>query len=750
MRKPLIVPALALAACASTPEPMPAPPPPAVKAEAPMTPLLYPATRAVDVKDTLHGVVVEDPYRWLEQEKEPEVQSWMKAQDALTRGWLAKLPVREELQKRLKELYYVDVLSAPLRRGNRWFFTRRHADKEKVVVYFREGKDGKEQVLLDPNQWSKDGTVSLGTWVPSWDGKSVAFTQKENNSDEATLYVLDVATLKRSEVDVIPGAKYAHPSWTPKGDGFYYTWLPTDPKIPVMDRPGHAEVRFHQLGTKPDADVLVHEKTGDPTKFIGAEVDRDGRWLVLTVSHGWSSTDVKYKDLKAKKPKWIDLAKDQGAIFSVTGHKDRLYVHTNYDAAKWRLLEVDPRKAKPNDPRTWRELVPEDAEATLDGVALVGGHFALGYLRNAAGELAIHSLDGKRVRKVELPGVGSVLGPIGNPEDDEAYYSFESFTTPRHVFAYSVKEGKSSLFSKVELPVDPSPYTVEQVWYTSKDGVRISMFVVHRKDLKKDGTTPTYLTGYGGFLISETPSFNSGIFPWLERGGIFALPNLRGGGEYGEGWHQNGMLLKKQNTFDDFIGAAEFLIKEGYTSPEKLAIAGGSNGGLLVGAAMTQRPELFRAVVCAVPLLDMVRYHLFGSGKTWISEYGSAEDPKQFAAIHAYSPYHHVKPGTRYPALLMDAADADDRVDPMHARKFVAAVQAASTAGPTLLRIEPNAGHGGADLVKQAVTRGADKWAFVLHELGMIPKSAPPVGPAPAAPSASAAPAGAATVPPAR
>jgi prolyl oligopeptidase len=677
---------------------------------------IYPATRREDVKDVLHGVEIADPYRWLENEKSDEVQAWMKAQDDVARAALAKLPEREALVARLKALYYVDVLYPPVHRGDRYFYGRRHADREKAVVYVKDGKDGAERILLDPNTWSADGSSSLGTWVPSWDGARVAYSVKANNSDEATLYVIDVATGKRSEVDVIEGAKYAEPSWTPKGDGFYYTYLPTDPAIPVAERPGYAEIRFHRLGDDPQRDRLVHEKTGDPQQFVNIELSRDGRFLLFTVQHGWNSTDVWFQDLKAKGAKWTALAVGRPFVYEVHAFGDRLYVRTNDGASKWRVMAADPKApaiAK------WKEVVPERADSTLDAVAIVGGKLALSYLKNAASTLELRGLDGKAIREVALPGIGTTSNLVGREDEDEAYYSFVSFTQPMQVFRTSVKDGGAELFSAVQVPVDPTPYTVEQVWYPSKDGTRVSMFLVHRKDLKRDGTNPTYLTGYGGFQVARTPFFDGGLYPWLERGGVFAMPNLRGGGEYGEAWHQDGMRKNKQHTFDDLIGAAEYLIREGYTRPEKLAIAGGSNGGLLVGAVMVQRPDLFKAVVCQVPLLDMLRYHRFGSGQTWISEYGSADDPEMFPVLQAYSPYHHVVPGTAYPALLMDSADADDRVDPMHARKFLAAIQAATTGGPAILRIERHSGHTGADMVGKLVERQADKFAFVMWQLGV-------------------------------
>ena len=675
----------------------------------------YPASRTGDAKDVLHGVTVADPYRWLEDVRTPEVQAWMKAQDDLTRRELAKVPQRARLLARLKELAYLDSVSAPVRRGEYVFLTRRHATREKSVVYWKAGKAGEEKVLFDPNGWSKDGSVGLGDWQPSWDGTKVAYQVKENNSDEATLRVIDVPSGKVSEIDVIAGGKYASASWTPDGNGFYYTWLPTDPKVPVDERPGYQEVRFHRLGEDPAKDRVVHGKLADPTAFLGAALSRNGRWLVLSVQHGWTSNDVFFRDLSDPKQasRWTPLVVGTESQWGVEVFGDRFLVTTNDGAPRGRVFVADPlRPAR----KEWREVVPERKDATLAAVSVLGGRLALNYLKDASSLLEVREVDGTLVREVKLPGLGTVGGPSGLQDEDEAYFSFESYTTPREIYATSMKTGRLELFARLKVPVDPSAYEVEQVFFPSKDGTRLSMFLVHRKGMKRDGKARAILYGYGGFQVSETPYFSALLYPWLEEGGVWAAVNLRGGGEYGEEWHRDGMLLKKQNSFDDFLAAARWLSAEKVTSPDRLAIYGGSNGGLLVGAAMTQEPKAFSAVLCAVPLLDMVRYHLFGSGRTWISEYGSADDPKLFPALLAYSPYHAVKKGTAYPATLLLSADSDDRVDPMHARKFAAALQAATTGGPVLLRIERNAGHGGADMVKASVESRADEYAFVLAQ----------------------------------
>ena len=672
----------------------------------------YPASRTVDAKDVYHGVEVPDPYRWLEDVKSPEVQEWMKAQDALTRTRLAALSERTALAARFKELFYVDTISAPRHRKGRYFYTRRHANKEKAVVYWKEGKDGAEKVLFDPNGWSTDGSVGLGGWSVSWDGKRVAYQLKKNNSDEATLVVMDVATGQKSDVDTIEGAKYATASWTPSGDGFYYTWIPeVGGNVKVAERPGFAEVRFHKLGQDPKKDVTVHEKTGDATTFLGASLSKDGKWLVGSIRHGWAWNEIFYR--KPDDKAWRSLTAGLKAHVDVDVFKDRFYVVTDDGAPKSRAFVVDPsnpvRKA-------WKEIVPERKDASLESLSVIGGKLVLRYLRNASSLVEVRGLDGKLVRELALPGIGSVGGPSGLEDEDEAYYSFTSYTVPEEIHATSIATGKSTLYARVKVPVDPTPYTVEQAFYPSKDGTKVSVFIVRKKDFKKDGTARLLLYGYGGFNVNQTPAFTSSIYPWLERGGVYAVANLRGGGEYGEDWHKNGMLLKKQNVFDDYVAAAEYLIREKYTSPSKLVIRGGSNGGLLVGAALTQRPDLFRVVLCGVPLLDMVRYHLFGSGKTWVGEYGSSENAEQFKALLAYSPYQKVKKGTKYPSILLLSSDSDDRVDPLHARKMAASLQSATAGGPVLLRIERNAGHGGADLVKASVEARADEYAFALAE----------------------------------
>ena len=711
----------AAAACSSPPQSTIQIKRPLVPQESHTEPAMYkpshpwPPTRADDVVETIHDTKISDPYRWLEDETDGDVQTWMKAQDDYARRVLADAPQRAELAARLRELFYYDAIGAPIRRGDRFFYTRKHADKEKTVVYWKHGDTGAEHVLFDPNTWSSDGSKGLHGYYPSYDGKRAAYAISEHNSDETVMHVIDVATGKDLP-DVIEGTKYAAASWTPDGKGFYYTWVPPiSDVVTIAERPGFAELRFHALGTDSAKDPIVREATHDAETFLSGGISRDGHWLLAVVEHGWNSTDVYFKDARKPSAEWTALVAGTDARYDAYAWRDRFYVLTNDGAPRSRVFRVDPHQPARGK---WVEIVPQ-SDAALESAQVIGDQLVLTYLRDAATQIEVRALDGKLAHAIAVPPLGTA-SIVGNPEDDTAYASYTSFTEPNIIFKTSIKTGKVAPWAKVALPVDTSSFVTEQVFYTSKDGMKIPMFVIHRKDAKQDGTNPTILYGYGGFNVNMTPGFAGSRAVWLERGGVYAIPNLRGGGEFGEDWHRSGMLLAKQNVFDDFIAAAEFLIAQGWTSREHLAISGGSNGGLLVGAALTQRPELYRAAICAVPLLDMLRYHKFGSGKTWVPEYGSAADAEQFKALYAYSPYRRaIDAGqTKYPAVLFDSADHDDRVDPMHARKLAAALQANQHGdAPILLRIERNAGHGGADMVKQQVERGADQLAFLLAQL---------------------------------
>jgi prolyl oligopeptidase len=673
--------------------------------------------RAEQVTEELHGVPVENPFRWLENENDPEVKQWMAEQDRHAREALSKVPARDELLKRFRELYYVESMSVPVKQGGRYFYSRTHKGKEKAIVYWRQGLGGAEHVLLDPNTWSSDNTVSLGVWSPSFDGKKVVFAEKPNAADEATLYVLDVDSGKRSVVDVVPGAKYASPQWVPDSKSFIYEWVPVDTSIPVAERPGHCEVRLHTLGQAVSEDAMLHPRTGDPKTFIGGSVSRDGKYFFVSIMRGWNENDLYFKRVGVDTT-WKLLVAGKDARYSVTAWKGVFYIFTDEGAPNQRVFKADPARA---DRKHWTLLIDEDKTAARESLTVAGGHLAISSLKKATSQLELFTLGGKKVRSIDLPGLGTASNLVGNEDDDEAFFSFSSFTMPPRVMRTSVARGGAQVWSEVELPIDPSKFEVRQVSYPSKDGTLISMFIVASKSVRQDGSNPVLLYGYGGFDVSVRSQFNSFIYPWLEAGGVYAVPNLRGGGEYGKVWHDSGKLARKQNVFDDFAGAARYLIDNDWSRPERIGIRGGSNGGLLVGAALTQFPELFGAAICAVPLLDMVRYHLYGSGQTWIPEYGNPDDENDFKTLYAYSPYHRIERTKVYPPLLMMSADHDDRVDPFHARKFVARLQNESaTPSNALLRIEMNAGHGGSDQVAKAIESSADQLGFLMGALRVV------------------------------
>jgi len=699
--------------------------PPMTTTPRPTLPLTYPPTRTVGASDTYFGVKVADPYRWLEDGKSPEVQSWLAAQNHLARTYLDALPGREALKKRFSQLFRIDTIGSPSRAGDRYFYLRHKAEQEKSVLYWRSAIDpsAPEHVLIDPNQFIATDNASLGATSVTRDGKLLAYTLHPNNADEATLYVKDVESGKDLPGEVIEGAKYAEPSWLPDGSGFVYTYLPPGDPVHPSDRPGLAEVRFHKLGTDAKTDAVIHAKTGDPTKFIGADISRDGKWIFFEQDNGGNRNDLYYQPLKgaptaALAKSWKPIMVGKDFSYSIEAWKGQGYIITNENAPHYRVFKValtDPRRAK------WKEIIPESPTLVIQDVSVVGDHLVLNGLENIMSRIEILDLDGKFIRDLKLPGIGTA-GAGGDPDHTELFYEFENFTVPPEIFQTSVTDEAQTVWAKINFPVDPSPYVVEQKWFASKDGTKVPMFIVHRKDMPFDGSTPFMLYGYGGFDINLLPGFRGGYYPWLEAGGGFAIVNLRGGGEFGELWHQEGMLLKKQHVFDDCISAAEYLIHQGYTSPAHLAVRGGSNGGLLVGAVITQRPELFRAAVCEAPLLDMIRYPLYGGGKTWIPEYGSPNDADQFKVLHGYSPYQNVKLGTAYPSVLFCTPQNDDRVAPMHAFKMTAALQAATSSPyPILLRVETQSGHTGGDQTSKSIEYGTDIWSFMIHELGARP-----------------------------
>jgi prolyl oligopeptidase len=680
-----------------------------------MPPKKPPAARTEELVEQVHGVAIADPYRWLEDSGRDDVRRWVDAQNDYTHALLAARPAVGALRSRLASLLSIGTLDAPEVRGRRYFYTRREGTQNQPILYVREGRTGKDRVLVDTNRLSQDGTAALDWWFPSEDGALLAYGVSTSGDEKSTLRVIEVGS-GRELPDVITRTRYCALAWRPDDSGFFYTRYPAPGKGPEGAENYNRHLFFHRLGDDPEKDAKVFGEGRRPEEMLDVSLSPDGRYLTVVAAEGWSRTDLYLKDLKTEGSSFVPVAEGLDAIFQGEVVGDTLYMLSNWEAPRYRLFAVDLKRPQREH---WKVLIPE-SNAVLSQVKVVGGRIAAVYLKDASSRLAMHGADGTRLRDIPLPALGTIQGLTGRHDGQEVFFGFSSFTVPPTVYRHDLKGATTDVWDRVKTDVDLSGFEVKQVFYPSKDGTRIPMFLVHRRGLRLDGTHPTLLHGYGGFNISETPEFSRGIVVWLERGGVFAEANLRGGGEYGEAWHRAGMLDKKQNVFDDFVAAAEWLIASKYTSKERLAIRGGSNGGLLVGAALTQRPDLFRAVVCEVPLLDMVRYHNFQIARLWVPEYGSAESPEQFRWLYAYSPYHHVTPGTAYPAVLLATADSDSRVDPMHARKMAARLQVATSSDrPILLRTESKAGHGIGKPVSKQIEDATDIWSFLFWQLGL-------------------------------
>lgn len=683
-------------------------------------PLPYPETRQDGaVKDTYFGAEVADPYRWLEDDNSEETKAWVKAQNEVTFGYLEKLPKRAEIRERLEKLWNYERFGVPFEEGGRWFFSRNSGLQNQSVLYVADAPEAEPRLLLDPNTLSKDGTTSLTETAPSPDGKLLVYGLSKAGSDWQEFRVKDIDAGKDRE-DVLEWIKFSGASWAKDGSGFYYSRYP-QPKegAALTEANKNQKVYFHKLGTAQSEDRLVYERPDQPDWGLHAYVTDDGHYLTFSVTDG---TDPKkrifYQDLRQPENKVVELLNDFDAAYDFIDNVGSVfYFRTDLKAPRYRVIAIDvARPAREN----WKEILPQTVDK-LDGVSSVGGQLLCEYLKDARSDMRAYDLDGKLIRQIELPGIGTTGGFGGRRKDAQTFYAFTSFTTPGAIYRYDVASGQSTLFRQPKVGFDGSAYETKQVFATSKDGTRVPMFIVHKKGLKLDGSNATLLYGYGGFNISLTPGFSIGRAVWLEMGGVYAMANLRGGGEYGAEWHRAGTKLTKQNVFDDFISCAEWLQKEGYTSPKKLAIMGGSNGGLLVGACMTQRPELYGAALPAVGVMDMLRFHNFTIGWAWKSDYGSSEKEDEFKALRAYSPLHNLKPGTRYPATLVTTADHDDRVVPAHSFKFAARLQAcqAKDGPPVLIRIETSAGHGAGTALKKVIEETADEWAFLHQQLEM-------------------------------
>ena len=712
-------------------------------------PLSYPTTRKIDQTDDYHGVPVSDPYRWLENPDSEETQAWVEAQNAVTFGYLQEIPAREKIKQRLTQLWNYERYGIPFKQGDRYFYYKNDGLQNQSILYTLTSLDGEPQVLLDPNTLSEDGTVALGGMAISEDGKLMAYGLSTSGSDWQEWKVRDVET-GADLSDHLKWLKFSGASWTHDGKGFFYSrYDEPNEKSKHEDVNYYQKLFYHRLGTPQSEDVLIYDRPDQKEWGFSAGVTEDGKYLIISV---WRGTDpqnlIFYKDLTAPESAVIELINEFEAEYNFIDNDGSVFwFKTDLNAPLGRVIAIDinnppaPSLAGDETPPSpplgeggidlsppltkggiqggFTEIIPEAAE-TLGGIGILNNQFVTSYLKDAYTQIKIFNLDGSFVRQIALPGIGSAGGFGGKRHDTETFYAYTSFTTPNTIYSYNMLTDESKIYRQPQVDFNPDDYETKQVFYPSKDGTQVPMFITHKKGLQLDGNNPTYLYGYGGFSISLTPSFSVSRVVWLEMGGVYVTACLRGGGEYGEAWHQAGTKLNKQNVFDDFISAAEWLIANKYTQPAKLAIAGGSNGGLLVGACMTQRPELFGAALPAVGVMDMLRFHKFTIGWAWTSEYGSPENAVEFPAIYGYSPLHNLKSGTAYPATMITTADHDDRVVPAHSFKFASALQEMHGGEkPVLIRIETKAGHGAGKPTAKVIEELADEWAFLVRELSI-------------------------------
>ncbi|SIN64822.1 prolyl oligopeptidase family serine peptidase [Chitinophaga niabensis] len=679
-------------------------------------PLVYPVTKKVDTVDDYHGKKIADPYRWLEDDHSAETKEWVDAQNKVTQDYLATIPFRGKIKQRLEALWNYPRYGSPFREGQYYYFYKNDGLQNQAVLYRQLGLDGAPEVFIDPNKLSDKGTAALGSLSFSKDGKYLAYLVAKAGSDWQEAFVMDVAT-KQLLGDRLDWIKFSGLSW--KGDGFYYSrYDKPDEKSKLSKKNEFHKVYYHKMGTTQEQDELIYVDKEHPLRNAGVGLTEDERFLILSTTEGTSGRELWYRDLQdAAQKDFALLVKgfdyDPGVIENVG---DKLLMRTNHDAPNFKVVLVDPKHpAKEN----WKVVIPEQKEVLL-GVGTAGGRLFANYLKDASSRIEQYDFSGKLERSITLPGIGTAGGFGGKAEDKTLFYTFTSYIAPPTIYKYDIQSGASEVFRKTEVKFNPADYETKQVFFTSKDGTKVPMFLSYKKGIRQDGKNPVLLYGYGGFNIPSTPSFSVSNLFFMEQGGIYAVVNLRGGNEYGEAWHKGGMLDKKQNVFDDFIGAAEYLISTKYTVPGKLAIRGGSNGGLLVGACMTQRPDLFKVALPAVGVLDMLRYQKFTIGWAWAVEYGSSEKPDQFQYLVKYSPLHNLKKGTQYPATLITTADHDDRVVPAHSFKFASALQEAHKgSNPVLIRVETQAGHGAGKPTSKLIEEATDIWAFVMYNLGM-------------------------------
>ena len=686
--------------------------------------IVYPETKKSDTVDNYFGTMVADPYRWLEGDASvsPDVASWVEAENKVTFAYLEKIPYRQKIKDRLTQLYNYPRYSAPTRRGDYFFYTKNDGLQNQSVWYRQKGLDGTPEVLLDPNKLSADGTTRLGAFALSKDGKYVAYGVSKGGSDWNDVYVMDVDS-KQVESEHVEWMKASGVSW--QGNGFYYSRYPAPEKgHELTSKNENHQVFYHKVGTSQAEDVKVYEDAANPQRFHGVGASDDERYAFLSISErgkGKKGNAVFYRDLSQPgntfTPIVAEIGDDTYDVVDNVG--DKFLVFTDHKAPNGRVFLFDPKNP---DEKNWKDVIPEKPEP-LDSVSTVGGKLFATYLKDVATKAYVLDLGGKLENEIKLPGLGTAGGFGGRADDKFTFYTFTTFNFPPTIYKYDIATKKSTLFRQPEIPGFKSDdYVTSQVFVTSKDGTRVPMFLVYKKGLKLDGNNPTVLYGYGGFNVTTAPAFSSLRLALLEQGFVYASANMRGGGEYGEKWHEAGTKLKKQNVFDDFIAAAEYLIENKYTSSSRLAIHGGSNGGLLVGAVSNQRPELFKAVVEQAGVMDMLRFHKFTIGWNWIADYGSSDNAAEFKALYAYSPIHNVKPGVKYPATLITTADHDDRVVPAHNFKYAAALQAAQGGdNPILIRIDTKSGHGASSTTK-AIEQTADLYSFLMTNLGVTPK----------------------------
>ncbi|MBC5993918.1 prolyl oligopeptidase family serine peptidase [Pontibacter cellulosilyticus] len=677
----------------------------------------YPDTKKVDQVDNYFGTQVADPYRWLETHN-AEVDEWIEAQNKVTFNYLDDIDFRDNIKRRLTEIWNYPKYGAPFKEGGKYYFFKNDGLQNQSVLYVQETLEAEPKVFFDPNKLSSDGTVALTSLQFSKDGKYVAYGTSSGGSDWNTYQVMDASTGKMLD-DKIEWVKFSSPSWYK--DGFYYSRYdaPTEGNK-LANKNEYHKVYYHKIGTPQNQDQLVYEDKTKPLRNFYGQTTDDERYLILNVSEGASGANaLYYKDLKDPKSTIKPLIENFENEYNVIdSFGDKLLVMTNKNAPRYRLVMIDPKKPQEAN---WKVVVPE-SQNVMQGVSSVGGRIIATYMKDATSQVVVYDQTGKQLNNVELPTLGTVSGFGGDKENKETFFTFTSFTYPPTIYRYDVANNKVTQFRKTEVKVDTDAFETKQVFYTSKDGTKVPMFIVHKKGLKLDGTNPTYLYAYGGFNISLTPSFSIANMLWLENGGVYAMPNLRGGGEYGEDWHKAGMTPNKQNVFDDFIAAAEYLIDQKYTSSDKLAVAGGSNGGLLVGAFMTQRPDLAKVAIPAVGVMDMLRFHKFTIGWAWVPEYGSSEDEAQFKNLYTFSPLHNIKEGVKYPATLVKTADHDDRVVPAHSFKFISELQDKGAEGnPYLIRVDVRAGHGAGKPTSLLIQEWADTWAFIYKNMGVNP-----------------------------